>query len=614
MVKSRNIAGRMILCISMISMLFLYVGAQFYNVQVNRHDELLKKAQGKYVISKKTQGKRGEIFDKNGSLLVGNLPCFNVCADPSLTGDEAVCRKMAEFLAPNLNEPEDEIFRKLMLKTRTVKKKDGTKATVPNKYVVLHNMLDYDSGRELEKQLKQLGYKAVFLEETVKRIYPKKQLLSNVLGITTNDRDNYIAIVGVEKFFHAQMTAKQGKVSYERTRKGAPIAYGEITRQDVKDGLNIYLTVDEALQTIVEEELDKLYTGKYQPEACYAVMVDPWTGDIMAIAQRPTFDPNDRKKIDPKSWRNRIAEDIYEPGSTMKPITVAGAIDAGIVSPSTVFDCGNRAWSYGGHKLNDTHYINKATVADILKESSNIGTALIALKMGTQRLDETMRLFGFGQKTGVPLTPESRGIYDKNYRRWSKVKSTRIPIGQGIAVTSLQMARAYCMLANGGRPLKLNLVDRIEDPATGKVEKIERKLGESIYKNPDTHMKMIDMMCRISSKGGTGARAAIPGYHVAGKTGTAQKVVNGRYSKQFYVSNFSGFVPAYNPRFVLVIIADSPDRKAGYYASSVVAPVFKDIAKRSLEYLSVPNDFEPEVKPKKTVVRKRKKTVAYKKH
>ena len=174
---------------------------------------------------------------------------------------------------------------------------------------------------------------------------------------------------------------------------------------------------------------------------------------------------------------------------------------------------------------------------------------------------------------------------------------TRVTIGQSISVTTLQMVRAYCMLANGGRPLSLNLVDRLEDPETKKIEKIERKLGESIYKRPDTHENIVKMMVGVTTSG-TGQKAAIPGYHVAGKTGTAQKVVNGRYSKQYYVSSFAGFVPAYKPRFVLIVVADEPDRNAGYYASRVAAPTFKAIGERTLNYLGVPKDFEPEEKAK----------------
>ena len=602
MVKSRSIAGRMGICVGIIAILFLYVIVMFHHVQIRRHDELLKKAQKKYITSKKTQGQRGEIFDKNSSLLVGNLPCFDVCADPSLTGDAASCGELARFLSPILDEPEGEIYEKLMYKERTVRKKDGSSVKVPNKYVLLRSQFDYDEGSALVKQLKERKCKSVFLEEKVKRFYPKKQLLSNILGSTTRDRNQYIANDGVEKFFHAQMKAKEGSLSYERTRKGAPIAYGEITRQEVKDGLNIYLTVDEAIQTIVEEELDLLYNGKFKPKACYAVMVDPWTGDIMAIAQRPTFDPNDRRNINPETWRNRIAEDIFEPGSTMKPITVAGAIDDGVVSPGTMFNCGKGPWSYGGKLLNDSHYIGRASVADILKESSNIGTAMIGLAMGKDRVYRTLKSFGIGERTGIPVKPESRGIFT-HHTRWSKVQSTRVPIGQGVAVTSLQMVRAYSMLANGGHPVRLNLVDRIEDPATGKIERTERILGMSIYKNVNTHQMMIDMMCRITAQGGTGAKAAVPGYYVAGKTGTAQKAVKGGYSKQFYISDFVGFVPAYKPRFVLMVVADTPDKKVGYYASTVAAPVFKAIAERTLQYLGVPRDFEPE-NGKKSVVKK----------
>lgn len=599
MIKFSNIAVRMKICAAAVILLFLYVISVFYIVQIRRHEELLSKAQKKYITSKKTAGKRGEIYDRNGYLLVGNMPSFDVCADPSVAGNEEQCRLMAEYLAPILEVDADEIQRKLMWKTISRKDKDGKTVNSPRKFVVLKNGLEYEIGRNLRSELEKQKCKSVFLRESVKRFYPKKQLLANVLGFTTSERDRMIAVVGVEKFFNKEMNSVEGKISYERTRKGAPIVYGEtVEEQEVKDGLNIYLTVDEAIQSIMEEELDKLYYGKFRPKACYAVMADPWTGNILAIAQRPTFDPNDRSSVKPESWRNRIAEDVFEPGSTFKPLSIAGAIDRGIVTPETKFDCEKGRWLYAGKILHDSHDCGIASVTEIIKQSSNIGTAKVAIAMGEEALDETLRAFGIGQRTGIPLKPESRGIYP-NRKHWSKLSISRIPMGQGVAVTSLQMVRAYCMLANGGKPVTLNLVDRIEDPSTGKVERTQAKLGPSVFRDPATCMKMADMMRRVAEKGGTGVKAAIPGYYMAVKTGTAEKPVNGRYTKQFYVSNFAGFMPAYRPKFVLMVVADSPDKKVGYYGATVAAPTFKAIAERTLKYLSVPPDFVPAPEKKK---------------
>ena len=595
MVKISSIAGRMKFCIALILILFLYVIAVFHSVQIRRHDELLSKAKRKYITTKKTVGKRGEIYDKNGYLLVGNLPCFDVCADPSVAGDEKKCRELADYLSPILDVPAGEIFKKLMWKDIVEKTADGKTVTRPRKYVVLKKLMDYDAGRKLKDDLAKKKIKAIFFRESVKRFYPKKELLANVLGYTTRERDQVIASAGVEKIFNKQMKSEDGVTGYERTRKGVPINYGDtVEKKEVRDGLNIYLTVEEPIQAILEEELDKLYNSKFKPKACYAVMADPWTGNILAIAQRPTFDPNDRRSITPESYRNRIAEDVFEPGSTMKPISIAGAIDRGVVTPNTRFDCEKGRWLYAGKILHDSHDCGIATVSDIIKESSNIGTAKIAIAMGAESLDETLRSFGIGQRTGIPLKPESRGIYPA-LERWSKLSVSRIPMGQGVAVTILQMVRAYCMLANGGYPVSLNLVDRLEDPATGKVEYTSVARKPSIYRNPSTHLKMIDMMKRVAEKGGTGQKAAIPGYYMAVKTGTAEKPVKGRYTKEFYVSNFAGFVPAYNPRFVLMVVADSPDKKVGYYGATVAAPTFKAIAERTLKYMSVPRDYRPDM-------------------
>ena len=605
MVKSRNIAGRMIFCIAIITVLFLYVIAMFYRVQIMRHKELLDKAQKKYIKTNKTRGKRGEIYDKNGSLLVGNLPCFSVCADPSLIVDDNEARELADFLSPIIGKPADEIVQKLTKKTKTIKRKDGTTATIKNQFVVLNNDIHFEIGISLKEALKARKCKSVFLMETFKRFYPKKQLLANILGVSSADQDNYVGNVGVEKFFNELMMSEGGEFSYERTRKGARIAFGQTTNKEVKNGLNFYLTIDEAIQTIVEEELDKLYNSIYKPQVCYAVLVDPWSGDILAIAQRPTFDPNDRKNLKPSQWRAKIAEDTFDPGSIMKPITIAGALDNGIVTPDTIIVTGKNKWYYGGKSLKDDHYFKegKGTVSEVLVSSSNIGTAKIGVAMGNELVYNNLLKFGFKQKTGIPLEIETTGILHP-VKKWSKISVTRIAIGQGITVTSLQMARAYCMIANGGRSLSLNLVDRIEDPATGKVEKIDRELGPSIFIRPDTARQVTDMMVGVTTAG-TGKNAAIPGYHTAGKTGTAQKVINGKYSNRHYVSSFAGFVPAYNPKFVLIVTVDDPDRDKGYYASKVASPVFKAIAERTLEYMGVPKDFEPDTK-KKAAAKKQK--------
>ncbi|MBP5181388.1 MAG: hypothetical protein J6331_00015, partial [Lentisphaeria bacterium] len=268
------------------------------------------------------------------------------------------------------------------------------------------------------------------------------------------------------------------------------------------------------------------------------------------------------------------------------------ALDRGIVTPDTLFDCENGRWHYGGYPLKDDHKVGKVTVSEIIKQSSNIGTAKIAVLMGKHALDETLRSFGFGQRSGLQLPNESRGLYPK-VERWAKVSLTRIPIGQGMAASSLQIVRGYCMLANGGHPVTLRLLDRIET-SDGKVHKTPRPEEKSIFRRKETHGEIVSMMKLVTEPGGTAVQAGVRGDHVAGKTGTAQKVINGRYSSRNHIASFVGFIPADKPRFVLLVTADEPSGKT-YYGGSVTGPYFRSIAERTLRYWNVPPDVDPEL-------------------
>lgn len=235
------------------------------------------------------------------------------------------------------------------------------------------------------------------------------------------------------------------------------------------------------------------------------------------------------------------------------------------------------------------------TVSEIIQHSSNIGTAKIALLMGNKKVDETIRSFGFGEHTGIPLKPETRGQV-RPLSKWKKITITRVCIGQGIEVTPFQLARGYSMLANGGYPIKLRLVDRLENPKTGIINKLPQEKTHTLFKSQQTHQELLKMLISVTEPGGTAQFAAVPGYHTAGKTGTAQKFVGKTYSKKEYIANFAGFVPAHNPRFVLVVCADTP--QGGYYGGKVAGPTFRDIAERTLKYMNVKPDYDAEAREK----------------
>ena len=574
------------------------LGVRLYFVQVVHHDEMYEKARRQYTAVRVTKGKRGEIFDVSGNLLVGNAPCEIISADPSLIKSPQQRRAMAWILARKLEMDYEDVFARLAPE-RPVRDKDGNPVRNPDGSIKMRTMRDVTIARnvpiDLAAELKNIArvnrFRALFFREGYMRTYPKGRLLANVLGFTSVDGANVVAVLGVEKFFDRQMASGAGRERYERDRTGRPLSYGLRESVQSRDGANVYLTIDEPLQAIMEEELDAAYE-KWRPKAIYAILADPKTGNVLAIAQRPTFNPNDRRKISPEAWRTRIIEDGLEPGSILKPFTVGGALDLGIVRADSKFDCENGVWMYLGKPLRDSHPYGMMTVADIIKTSSNIGTAKIALEFGADNVYNTLRKFGFGQPTGLPLKPEALGIMPP-VKRWDGLSITRFPIGYAILVSPVQMVRAYCALANHGWLPKMRLVDRLEDPETGAVHPVPVEPPVQMFQNPETCRTLVDMMVRVTGEGGTARRAAIPGYRVAGKTGTSRKYVKGQGYLAKYFASFVGFVPADDPAFVMLVTVDEP--KGGSYGGTVAAPVFRSIAERALKHLHVRPD--PELLP-----------------
>ena len=566
-------------------LVFSALVCHLYKVQILRHEELLEKGRKKYSKTVVTNGNMGEIFDHSGYLLVGNRPYGVIFADPSAI-PAGKLDQVTDFLTKELSLDRRKVLTGLSRKTKKIMK-NGKKITLPNQYFLLKTRIPYEEFEQHRKNINSRHLKFVHCRTEYSRYYPKGGMLANILGLSTRDSKGRITgMSGMEKIYEKSMRPVSGERTFDRTRDGLPIAGGATHVKPEKDGINHYLTIREPIQAILEEELDKL-VAEHQPKSAYAIMADPYTGDILAMAQRPSFNPNDRSNMNSNSWRNRMAEDVFEPGSIIKPFAVAGALDRMIVTPDTVFDCENGRWRYGGHPLKDDHRIGKASVKEIIKQSSNIGTAKIAVLMGKYAVDDTLRSFGFGQYSGLQLPYESKGLY-RNVEKWAKVSLTRIPIGHGMAASPLQLVRGYCMLANGGHPVKLRLLDRFVT-ADGKVHKIPRPAVKSIYRRKETHREIVDMMKLVTEPGGTAAQAAIRGYHVAGKTGTAQKVINGKYSSRHHIASFMGFVPADNPRLVLLVTADEPSGKSSY-GGSVAGPYFRNIAGKTLRYWCVPPD------------------------
>ncbi|MCF7790675.1 MAG: penicillin-binding protein 2 [Victivallales bacterium] len=573
--KRSAFAARMILAALILLLFFIYLAVHLYNVQIRRHEILYKKARRKYTTVEKFKGKRGEIFDINGHLLVGNEPCINIRANPQLVGDKDKCRALAGYFSRKLDASAQVIYRRL-----TTKKIHGRKML----QVVVKNNVPLFTARKIKKELKERGFKGISFYDSTKRYYPKNELLSNILGFINSSALKITPVCGIEQAYNSLLApVKVQKSFYERTRTGIPLAYGNKDFKPAKPGKNIYLTINEPIQEIVEEELDKL-VKKWEPKAAYAVMVNPKTGSIIAMAQRPSFNPNDRSGMKPEHWRNRIVADGFEPGSMMKPLVIVKALSIGLVKPDTKINCENGYWIYGKRPLRDTHPYGKIKVSSVIQKSSNIGTAKISLLIGKKRLYNLLRNYGFGQKTNLPFKHEATGIL-RSLKNWDTLSITRFPIGQGILVSPLQLIGAYTVLANEGRRMRLRIVDKIEDPKTGKVYKYPVRTADVVIKNRKYVKEVVEMMKLVTESGGTAKRAAVPGYEVAGKTGTSQKWVDGKYSHSKYFAGFIGFVPAEDPAFLLLVVADEPLKSI--YGGVVTAPAFSAIARKTLKYFDI---------------------------
>ncbi len=627
MTSNENINTRIKLVSFFIFITLFALILRMYYLQIIRYDELSKKAKAKYETKIVKKGERGKIYDFNGNLLVGNKPCKNIIADPQLVGSADKCIDIAAYFAkkiPNLDK--DKIFKRLSQKHRITD--SGEKKL--NKYAQIAKLIDIDLAAEIKSEIKKLGFKGIAFTNSKKRDYIKGKLLANILGFTTVKKGKSIGLGGLE-YREKELESKANiTLKVERARTGIILdensssasddiisvldyliddingvkGQRKVTKKEKSiDGSNIYLTVIEPVQAIMEDELDKLME-KWKPKSAYGIMVNPKTGNVLAIAQRPTFNPNDRTTMKADNLKLRFAQDIFDPGSTMKPISISGALDKGFVKPDTKFYCEKGYWIYNKRSLKDAgHSYEYLTVSEIIQKSSNIGTAKIAIKMGANNLYKILNKFGFGKMTGLQLAGETRGILRK-VKKWDSLSITRLPMGQGISVTALQLARAYCALGNGGKLVKLRIIDRIENKEKGIIEKTEIKPSASVWQNKTTHKKIIDMMKLVTQEGGTAKKAAIDGYFVAGKTGTSQKlepkqividengneqIIKAHYSHSKYIATFAGFVPADNPKFILIVIADEP--KGSHYGGTVAAPAFKNIATKTLRYFNIPKDF-----------------------
>lgn len=573
-----------------------------YNLQVEQHASLLAEAQKRYTVRKRPCGQRGRVFDASGqALLAGNMICRDVLAEPRRFKErkEEIIQELAKLLGVNEKELRDRI---------DTARKDYSEAEMGKLVEIpVARGVDLDTVEKLKKQ-KLPGVRWV---DSFHRFYAKGQLLADMLGYV--DWEGHGAY-GLEYLLDDLLAPVSGSTVYERDRRGQRLHQGRYeVEREARDGMDVYLTIEEPIQRIVEEELE-LAVQTFEAKSAYAVIIRPQTGAVLAIARYPSFDPNDRgTMVANQSWGIEAIQHMFEPGSVMKAISIAGALDYGVVGIHDRIDCEESArWVYGGGVLTDTHRNGILEVWEILRESSNIGTGKISVMMGYSRLFNSMRRFGIREKTGIgvrdlvgwrpppdrsPGWSETSGML-RNTKDWYPITPTRVAIGYGVSVTPIQLASAYSALANGGVRMEPRLIDRMVHPVTKQVLTVPPRVA-NVAVRPETAELMTRALVSVTGPGGTATRAAIPGFQVAGKTGTAYCWVaddspkGGHYSREKYIASFAGYVPAHKPEITLVVMVNEPSKKQGHYGGTVAAPAFSRIATRVLRYLQVAAPEEP---------------------
>ena len=426
-----------------------------------------------------------------------------------------------------------------------------------------------------------------------KRFYPHNEMLSNVVGFSNIDN---VGAEGLELLYNQKLSGRMGYRYTKRDAHGREMVALEEKLIPAVNGARLILTIDQYIQYVTEQALDEAFR-KNHAQSAVAIVMNPKTGEILAMASRPTFDPNRLGESDVSHRRNRPITDIFEPGSVFKIVTAAAALNEGKVTVNDVFNCENGQWHVRTNRIiHDVHPYGRLTFPEVLIKSSNIGTVKIAMRLGEEKLYKYIKQFGFGDKTGIDFPGEVSGIL-RPTEKWSGFSITSIPYGQEVAATAIQMIRAISVIANGGHIVRPYLLKEIQDADGITLSKKEPQMSEPILK-PEAVQTMNQILERVVTEG-TGDKAKIEGVKIAGKTGTAQKLnPGGGYSHNHFVGSFIGYAPADDPMLAMIISIDDPHPY--YYGGTVAAPVFKDVIEQSLIYLGyVPEKKnEAEVKAK----------------
>jgi len=546
-------------------LLLLGLVGRLVQVQIVEGERYRQLARRQRIVESKLAACRGAILDCRGRELAMSVSGWSVFADPSVIEDP---ERTARTLAGALRLSSSAVQRQL--------KRPGFFAWIKRQV----------SEAEAER-VRRLSLRGIHLRREPRRLAPQGSTAACVVGFTDIDGKG---LEGAELAFDSLLTGAPGQEQFSRDgRRRIMLSSETAAGRPPFNGSDIVLTIDSFIQHIAEQELRRAALF-HKAKRAIAVVLDPHTGDLLSMACWPSFNANSPADSPPENRKNRAVTDAYEFGSVLKPIGVAAALQEGIVTPESEFDCQGGKWRTGKRTVHDVHPYGVLSVSDIISRSSNIGVAQIALSSGKDVLYRYARKFGFGEQTGVHLPGETDGILTA-YPRWNDYTVVSVAFGQEIALSPLSVVRAFAVFANGGLLLRPRIIRRVESASgravlyqAGRPEVVRRVLSS------ETARVVMEMLCRVVDEG-TGRRAQLENYTVAGKTGTAQLLSEdgSGYSHSLFRSSFVGIAPARQPRIVVLVTLEEP-RENGYYGGVVAAPACREIMRRTLAYLEVPPD------------------------
>jgi len=529
-------------------------------LQVVEGERYARLANGQHELLVEIRPMRGTICDRKGLVLAQSAESPSAFVDPKLLEDP---KKTARQLAAAFGLNRVEFLEKL---------------TPDRRFLWIKRGLSPEEVRRIEA----MNIRGVVVINENARYYPAGDLASQLIGFTGIDAQG---LEGLEYQFEALLREEPHLVAGRRDARRRMILTDLSEAKPRTRGARLTLTIDGTIQYLTERALSSA-VERSRASHGIAIVQDPGTGEILAMAVKPSFNPNRFLDYASGRWKNRAVADQFEPGSTLKVFLAATALEKGVVRPDEMIDCENGSYAIGGHLIHDVHPHGRLSIGEIIKVSSNIGAAKLGRRVGADTLCGSLIRFGFGTRSGIDLPSEAQGSHARLTKKITEFDLCSMAFGQGISVTALQLAAATSAIANGGVLMQPTIVRSIEGPG-GEVlmTKAPRALKQAV--SDETARLVTDLMCRVTEEDGTGRLAALPGYSVAGKTGTAQKFDNaaGQYSTDRYVSSFIGFVPAGAPALSIVVVIDEP--KGTPYGGTIAAPLFREIAQSALLNLGV---------------------------